>query len=62
MENTKKTCPLCGNGCCSEERKEEKSVVSEKKDFFYRSDENLAILLALVPAMALSLFNLMGLF
>ena len=38
----------------------EKEEMQEEKD--YKEETNFAILLALVPAMTMSLFNLMGLF
>lgn len=60
MEELKK-CPKCGCSGCevdgAEEEKEDKKIVSSDRI----NDNHLAILLALVPAMTMSLFNLMGL-
>lgn len=58
-------CPKCG-GCCGEEEdnksQEGENTQEEKTQKISSHDEmNLAILLALVPAMTMSLFNLMGL-
>ncbi|MCK4635536.1 MAG: hypothetical protein KAT32_01615 [Candidatus Moranbacteria bacterium] len=66
-EETK--CPHCGNSCgtpLEEEKKGGEEQQSEGQDqqkiqTSSREEFNLAILLALVPAMTMSLFNLMGL-
>lgn len=56
-------CPHCG-GCCGgeEDNKPQGEDVKEKSQKMSNREEmHLAILLALVPAMTMSLFNLMGL-
>ncbi len=45
--------------CECEEENEMMQSMAEEKD--YREETHFAILLALVPAMTMSLFNLMGL-
>lgn len=60
-----KICPKCG-GCCGgdeDNKPEEEGQAQEKKSqqMSSRDEFHFAILLALVPAMAMSLFNLMGL-
>ncbi len=52
-------CPHCGS--CGEEKKPEEEVKEKKQKQGGHDDTHLAILLALVPAMTMSLFNLMGL-
>ncbi len=64
LEETK-VCPKCG-GCCNPEddnKPSEEGETKEKKSQTMGSNEefHFAILLALVPAMAMSLFNLIGL-
>lgn len=64
MLEEKQVCPYCG-GCCEgdEDNKpqEEEKTQEKKSQKMIRDEFHFAILLALVPAMAMSLFNLMGL-
>lgn len=65
MLEEKQVCPYCG-GCCegdedNKPQEEEKTQEKKSQKISSRDELNLAILLALVPAMTMSLFNLMGL-
>ena len=60
-----KVCPYCG-GCCggdedNKPQEDEKTQEKKSQQMSSRDEFHFAILLALVPAMAMSLFNLMGL-
>jgi len=56
MSETK--CMSCGCDCSSENTEETTQPQDEQS---YREETHFAVLLALVPAMTMSLFNMMGL-
>ena len=59
-ENTCSSCG-CGNPLSQEDGLDEQDKQEEQLQSSSREETHLAILLALVPAMTMTLFNLMGL-
>jgi len=58
-----RSCQTCGCSCAPETgaQEEQAPTASEEQTAAYHEETKLAVLIALVPAMTMTIFNLMGL-